>query len=87
LVELDEGVQQEILACLGIPIARGLNARQLGRVLGRARKTLALVRDRRTYEYVVGDAEKYHLSCTVHEDDGLIYVVMMRGDWRRTRSS
>jgi len=42
------------------------------------------VRDRETLLYPARGKRGYDVSCTIQKDVGLTYLVIMRGDWKRT---
>ena len=57
-----------------------MNYESVVRVLGEPTNTLAFVEDRKTLEFQVGSADTYQVSCTIQNDDGLIFVSMIRKD-------
>jgi hypothetical protein len=65
-----------ILSTLDIDIKRGMEQRQVLELFGKPNKILTFVEDRKTFEYLIGKEEKYYLSLTVHNSEGLIYFVL-----------
>ena len=80
LSDLPQSESAAVLASLRLPLASGMNYDSVVRVLGEPSNTLAFVDDRKTYEFEVGSAETYQVSCTIQNDDGLIFVSVIRED-------
>jgi hypothetical protein len=81
---LPEAVAAAILERLGLPmLRRGLDADTIEGALGPCIERARFVADRETLEFEVGAPEAYQVSCTVHRDEGLIHVTMMRADYAR----
>lgn len=78
--ELPESAWSSILASLHLPLRVGMNCNAIRGILGEPVETLAFVADRKTYEFRVGLQHPYRVSCTVHEDAGLIFVSVIRKD-------
>ena len=53
---------------------------QVCAVLGEPEKIHEFTEDRKTYDFTVGSVFPYHVSATVHEGNGLIYVTVIRKD-------
>lgn len=77
LVDLPRDVVASVLDRLQLELEPGLTIGEIRQRLGEPREAQSFVRDRRSYEFLVGDSDAYSVSCTVHEDEGLIYVVVM----------
>lgn len=78
---------RRVLAALDLPLRDGMTVTELASVLGRPRKTLRFVPDRRSYEFMTGGKEPFRISCTVLAQGGLTYlgVMMPLGDVKRGR--
>ncbi|TDC76622.1 hypothetical protein E1193_23570 [Micromonospora sp. KC606] len=61
---------------LRLPLRVGLDQQEITGVFGEPTGTERFVRDRVTLVFRIGAAESYELSCTVHEEHGLIYLTM-----------
>ena len=62
---------------LGLPLNPGMTTSDVREALGTPSNVLKFVEDRTTYEFLCGDEDCYKVSCTVHNQNGLVYVVMM----------
>jgi hypothetical protein len=82
LAELPEKVVSDVHARIGLRLRTGMTFEEVTAILGEPTATQQFVADRRSYAFVHGDDCKYDVSCTVHQDDGLIYVVIMAQDYR-----
>lgn len=80
LSDLPQSESAAVLASLRLPLASGMNYDSVVRVLGEPSSTLAFVEDRKTYEFQAGSPETYQVSCTIQNDDGLIFVSVIRDD-------
>ena len=63
-----------------LPLRPGMNLEEVLSILGQPEQTYTFVADRKTYDFTVGSQYPYHVSATVHETDGLIYVTVIRKD-------
>jgi hypothetical protein len=77
LVDLPRAVSETVLVRLGLALRRGMTASEVGAVLGACRSTDRFVEDRLSHNFQVGTVDRYSVSCTIHRDDGLIYVQVM----------
>ena len=77
LAQLDEVVAGEILDQLGLALRLGMTLTEVVGVLGDQIDTQQFVPDRRSYDFHVDSPDGYSVSCTIKDDDGLIYVVVM----------
>jgi len=77
LVALSPSVSETVLARLGLSMRRGMTASEVGAVLGTCLSTKRFVEDRLSHDFEVGGGDRYSVNCTIHRDDGLIYVVVM----------
>ena len=66
-----------VLGAVGLDLRKGMRVADLENELGRPRKTLRFVPDRRTYEFLTAGRERFVISCTVLEKDGLTYLGIM----------
>ncbi|MET9303457.1 hypothetical protein ABZX66_29490 [Micromonospora aurantiaca] len=76
LAALPEATAQRMLDALGLPLRAGLDQQDITGVFGKPIDTERFVRDRVTLVFHVGAADPYELSCTVHEEHGLIHLTM-----------
>ncbi|MGY4909987.1 hypothetical protein [Micromonospora aurantiaca (nom. illeg.)] len=76
LAALPEATAQRMTNTLGLPLRAGLDQQDITGVFGRPTDTERFVRDRVTLVFHVGAADPYELSCTVHEEHGLIHLTM-----------
>ena len=58
----------------------GVTLEEIRSVLGEPERTNVFVADRKSYDFTVGTRYPYHVSATVHDTDGLIYVAVIRKD-------
>ena len=66
-----------VLQALDLPLAKGMSIAEIETVLGQADRTNQFVPDRKSYDFLVTNGEPYHISCTVLNDGGLSYLVVM----------
>ena len=81
--ELDGKSLHRILNAVALPVRSGMNASELESVLGKRYTTQIFVEDRQTHIFRLGDPDLYEVSCTIHADDGLMHVSLIRNDTRR----
>lgn len=67
-----------VLRAIDLTVRAGMSAPELRAVLGKPAEELRFVADRVTYEFVVAGPPRYSVSCTVLNDGGLSYLVVMR---------
>jgi hypothetical protein len=77
LADLDQEVADRILEALQLPLEFGMELEEVNQVLGEPAGQEQMVPNRITYEYLVGNQEKYHISATVDQLDGLVYLVVI----------
>jgi hypothetical protein len=80
LADLPEPVSARILESLHLPSRAGMTLNSITSILGQPAETQTFVQDRNTYEFKVGSAHPYGVSCTVLDDGGLIFVSVIRED-------
>ncbi len=76
LIALPESTVQSMIDMLRLPLRAGQDQQEITGVLGEPAGTQRFVRDRVTFIFRIGAAEPYELSCTVHAEQGLIYLTM-----------
>lgn len=67
-----------ILRAIDLPVRAGMSAPELRTLLGEPVEEHRFVADRVTYEFVGPGSPIYSVSCTVLNDGGLSYLVVMR---------
>lgn len=67
----------ELFSKLGVNLVEGLKIDEIEAVLGKAKSRKSFAKDRLTYEFLVGSEEVYYISCTVLNQGGLVFFVMM----------
>jgi hypothetical protein len=77
LVDLPESASETILTRLGLALRRGMSALEAEAVLCTCLYTTRFVEDRPSHDFEVGAIDRYSVTCTIHQDDGLIHVVVM----------
>lgn len=76
--DLDSEVVQKILATLGVPLLPGMGLSEIREALKEEPfHVYQFADDRKSYEFKAGG---YQFSCTVLNEGGLIYLVVMRTD-------
>ncbi|TDB69580.1 hypothetical protein [Micromonospora sp. KC723] len=76
LVALPEATLQSMIGALRLPLRAGLDQQEITAVFGEPTETQRFVQDRVTLVFRIGAVEPYELGCTVHEEQGLIYLTM-----------
>jgi len=74
---------KRILYTIGLPVYPGMTVDGLGDVLGPRHATRIFTGDRVTHIFRLGGEDTYEISCTVHQDKGLIHLSIIRNDVRR----
>lgn len=77
LVELDSAAVEAIFARLGLPLWRGMSLSEIEILLGQPVHNERYVADRQSFLFRHGHDWPYDVNCTVHNEEGLIYVVIM----------
>jgi hypothetical protein len=83
LPTLSDSLAGRVLDALDLDLHYGMSLSDVVGRLGEPTDVLRFGRDRTTYEFRVGEADVFDLSCTVHHRDGLIYLVVMAPTPRR----
>ncbi|MEH1100406.1 hypothetical protein [Micromonospora sp. CPCC 205561] len=78
LVALPEATVRKMLAALRLPLRAGLGRQELVAVLGEPTRTERFVPDRVTLVFGTGSTDPYEVGCTVHQEQGLIYLTVHR---------
>lgn len=72
---------EHLLNAIGLPLEPGMTAQEVLSALGEPRHTRGRASDRKNFEFHLGSAHPYEVSCTVMNDqEGLIYVSVVRQD-------
>jgi hypothetical protein len=66
-----------VLETIGLPLAKGMTIDALRNILGEPHRKFVFVKDRVTYEFRPSRDRPYNISCTVLNDGGLVYLVVM----------
>jgi hypothetical protein len=77
LTEFPDQAAANVLRMIELPVQRGMSHAELRQLLGEPVKELLFAKDRLTYEFVVPGPPRYDVSCTVLNDGGLTYLVVM----------
>jgi len=80
LSELPENGSKEVLKTLGLPLKKGMTISEIEGTLGEPNETYQFTGDRKSYDFLYKNDEPYSISCTVLNDGGLSYIVIMLGD-------
>ncbi len=80
LAYLDTDVADQIVEKLQVPLEYGLELEEVNKVLGKPVNQMLFVNNRITYEYLIGNSEKYYISATIDQEEGLVYLVVMTLD-------
>lgn len=67
----------EVLRTINLPVRAGMKFDELHEMLGEPVKEHCFVKDRVSYEFVVPGPPRYDVSCTVLNEGGLTYLVVM----------
>lgn len=77
---LSESDWMNILASISLPLRAGMTFEAIAKILGEPFQTFSFVADRKTYEFKVGSNCSYQVSCTIHNQDGLVFASVIRDD-------
>lgn len=80
LSAIQEEIGTAILDKIHLPLSHGMAFEEVTHHLGHPKVTNVFVADRKSYDFIVGSDFPYHVSCTIHESDGLIHVTVIRRD-------
>lgn len=72
-----EDVAGRVLEAIGLPIRAGTDHEGLRDALGEPEEVCRLVPDQVDYEFRTDGPEPYRISCTVRDEGGLSYLVVM----------
>ena len=78
--ELPKSATSAIFDAIHLSLRQGMTLEEVRSALGEPEHTDVFVADRKSYDFTVGSRNPYHVSATVHETDGLIYVAVIRKD-------
>lgn len=78
--ECPESAACAILRTVHLPLYSGMTFEAVHSVLGEPEQTEVFVSDRKSYDFAVGACYPYHISCTIHDLKGLIYLTVIRKD-------
>lgn len=67
----------KILSTLRLDLQKGMTIETVVALLGEPQNIEIFVKDRVTYQYVIGSQEKYYLALTIQNKEGLTYLVIM----------
>lgn len=80
---LPSNAARAILDAIGLPLNPWMGLEQIYSVLGEPKEKDVFndrPQNRQTDNFVIGSTQPYHISCSVHGDDGLIGLSVVRGD-------
>ena len=77
--EFPEQAAREVLRVIDLPVQRGVALEELREALGEPvnEHRFPRAKDRVTYQFVVFGPPRYDVSCTVLDEGGLTYLVVM----------
>jgi len=75
--DLPEDVAAAVLERVQLPLRPGMSLPEIVAVLGAPQVIHRFRLDRLDYDFEVRSRDIYSVSCTVHDHDGLIYLVVM----------
>jgi hypothetical protein len=74
----DNDILNRIFSTLKLPLKKGQKIEDLAAIFGQPVGFDKFVADRINYDFEIGKIEKFTISCTILNEGGLIYFVMMR---------
>ena len=77
LSEFPAEAAQAVFQELRLPVRAGMTLPELSSIFGSPVAEHHFVPDRATYEYLTAEPKRYRVSCTVLNDGGLTYMVVM----------
>ncbi len=77
LNDLSDNAINKIMTTLKLNLTKGMTKDNVIQLFGPPKNIESFVSDRLTLDYIIGSTEKYYLSLTITDDEGLIYVVLM----------
>ena len=75
--DLSQEELSKIFQYLKLPISNGMTLNEIEDILGKPINIEIFVDDRKTYEFIIGSSDEYYLSCTILNNGGLTYLVLM----------
>ncbi|WP_298713519.1 hypothetical protein [Chitinophaga sp.] len=69
-----DGMALRVLEALELPIPANCTQSQMTDICGEPRKVVKLAKDTVTMDFVIGDRCRYLVSCTIHQQNGLMYL-------------
>ena len=80
--ELSASATVAMLDAIRLPLHPGMTFENLRSVLGEPQQTefFPTIPDRKHYKFTIGSEHPYHVSCTIHDTDGLIGIAVIRND-------
>lgn len=75
--ELPAHAAKSVLRTIDLPMRRGMSLEDLDRLFGPRIAEYSFVEDRLTCVYLTPEPNRYRISCTVLNDGGLSYLVVM----------
>ncbi|AVT36639.1 hypothetical protein [Plantactinospora sp. BB1] len=76
LVALPESTLQSMTGALRLPLRAGLDQREVTAVFGEPTETQRFAPNRVTLVFDIHAVDPYELSCTVHQERGLVYFTI-----------
>lgn len=78
--ELDNDCLSRLFQHLQLPLRPGMPFEELRELLGSPIRTHARMADRKSYDFSLGTEELYEVGCSVHAEQGLRHVSLIRAD-------
>ena len=76
--EFPAAAASDVLRAIELPIRAGMRLEELRAALGEPIEEQRFAKDRASYEFVLAKSPRYNVSCTVLNEGGLTYLVVMR---------
>jgi hypothetical protein len=82
---LADDAAERMLARLGTALRPGMDRRAVSKALGEPDhiETFPRAPDRETLVFLAPRTSGYHLHCTLQRKSGLVFLLLLRGDWAR----
>ena len=77
LNDLSDASIDKISSTLKLNLTKGMTKENVVKLFGHPMNIESFVSDRLTLEYIIGSTEKYYLSLTITDEEGLTYFVLM----------
>lgn len=74
---LSKSTTDKMLLVLKLNVRKGMTKEEVIEQFGAPLKIDSYISDRVSFEFIIGGLEKYYLSLTLSETEGLIYLVLM----------